>query len=602
MVWKIFLILSFLSFVIFPTVGLLHNKRAKRISERKNLTSFFFIGISLSAFFLFIPIYIDFFRDKGGDGNIINVILISVHNAIRLFVIDCDFEIIRNFAADIHGFGGTLYSTFSAVIYIAAPIMTAGFALSFFKNLSAYGKLFIQRNRTFYVFSELNDRSIALAESIVSTKKRKKAIIFTDVFEKDDEHSYEIEQRAKAINAILFKNDITTITFNRFGKKNTKKFFVIGEDENENINHAILLSKEYNDCANCDLFVFSSNIETELLLDKVGRGKIRIRRINDVRALIYRNLYEDGVKIFESAVDNGGKFKEINAVLIGLGKHGTEMLKALTWFCQMDGYTVNIDVFDKDKLAESRFKAQCPELMSDTFNGKYYPDEARYNIRIHSGVDTDTIEFTEKMRSMPETTYVFVALGTDDVNIRTAIRMRILCEQAHSKPTIQAVVYNTDKKLALSGISNFKNENYNIDFIGDEKTCYSEDVVLNSELEQTALRRHLKWSDSETEFYTYDYNYKSSMASAIHLKTRIRMGVPGADKAEEDLTDEERDIIQRLEHRRWSAYMRSEGYIYSGSTDKSTRNDLGKMHHDLVHFDDLSAEEKAKDSQVGTDG
>ena len=55
-----------------------------------------------------------------------------------------------------------------------------------------------------------------------------------------------------------------------------------------------------------------------------------------------------------------------------------------------------------------------------------------------------------------------------------------------------------------------------------------------------------------------------------------------------------------LEHRRWNAYMRSEGYIYSGSPKKSSRNDLGKMHNDLVCYAGLDEEEKRKDSRVGT--
>jgi len=46
--------------------------------------------------------------------------------------------------------------------------------------------------------------------------------------------------------------------------------------------------------------------------------------------------------------------------------------------------------------------------------------------------------------------------------------------------------------------------------------------------------------------------------------------------------------------------MRAEGYVFSGSSDKSSRNDLGKMHHDLVDFASLTEEEKRKDSRVGT--
>ena len=66
----------------------------------------------------------------------------------------------------------------------------------------------------------------------------------------------------------------------------------------------------------------------------------------------------------------------------------------------------------------------------------------------------------------------------------------------------------------------------------------------------------------------------------------------------EELTEEERDLLERLEHRRWSAYMRSEGYVYSGSTDASSRDDLAKMHNNLAPFDDLSEEDKRKDSVV----
>ena len=66
------------------------------------------------------------------------------------------------------------------------------------------------------------------------------------------------------------------------------------------------------------------------------------------------------------------------------------------------------------------------------------------------------------------------------------------------------------------------------------------------------------------------------------------------------LTAEEKAIIEPLEHRRWNAYMRAEGYVYSGSKEKESRNDLGKMHHDLVDFSSLTEEEKRKDSSVGT--
>ena len=118
--------------------------------------------------------------------------------------------------------------------------------------------------------------------------------------------------------------------------------------------------------------------------------------------------------------------------------------------------------------------------------------------------------------------------------------------------------------------------------------------MLGSDLEKIALERHLKWG-KEDEFWNYEYNYRSSMASAIHSKVRILCGIPGADKPEDQRTIAERDGIEVLEHRRWNTYMRSEGYVYSGSPDRASRNDLGKMHHDLIPFELLSEEDKRKD-------
>ena len=45
-----------------------------------------------------------------------------------------------------------------------------------------------------------------------------------------------------------------------------------------------------------------------------------------------------------------------------------------------------------------------------------------------------------------------------------------------------------------------------------------------------------------------------------------------------------------LEHKRWNAYMRSEGYSYAVN-----RNDMAKQHNCLVPFDKLNEDDKIKD-------
>lgn len=138
-------------------------------------------------------------------------------------------------------------------------------------------------------------------------------------------------------------------------------------------------------------------------------------------------------------------------------------------------------------------------------------------------------------------------------------------------------------------MKNFKGQEFNIDFIGDIDYSYSEEVILNSDVEKKALERHMKWG-KESDFWRYAYNYKSSVASAIHRKMKILCGIPGIEKNPEERTEEERWAIRKLEHCRWNAYMRSQGYCYA-----EKRNDLAKTHHCLVPFDELSEAEQKKD-------
>jgi hypothetical protein len=237
--------------------------------------------------------------------------------------------------------------------------------------------------------------------------------------------------------------------------------------------------------------------------------------------------------------------------------------------------------------------------MSPLYNGVEHPGEAQYRIKIHSNINAETATFAKAIAEIPNATFALVCLGKDQLNITTAVRLRMYFERQRIHPMIHAIVYNSQQKEALSSIRNFRQQAYDIDFLGDIETIYTEGMIIDSGLEKAALRRHLKWG-SEEDFWKNEYTYRSSAAAALHQRARIYCGIPGADKNETDLTMAERDIIEALEHRRWNAYMRAEGYVYSGSQDKSSRNDLAKMHHDLVDYVLLPEAEKRKDSKIGT--
>ena len=211
----------------------------------------------------------------------------------------------------------------------------------------------------------------------------------------------------------------------------------------------------------------------------------------------------------------------------------------------------------------------------------------------------ETASFAAEISAINRATFTFVSLGSDQRNITTASNLRMLFERVGCKSEIYAVLQNSAAKSTLEQATNYRGQAYNIHYIGDLESSYSVAVLIDSELEMKALARHLKWG-AEEDFWKYEYNYRSSMASAIHMHVRDQLNIPGANKAEEDLTEAEIAVLEPLEHCRWNAYMRSEGYVYSGSPDKSSRNDLAKMHHNLVVFETLNEEDKMKDRRVGS--
>ncbi|MBE6960792.1 MAG: hypothetical protein E7448_08770 [Ruminococcaceae bacterium] len=596
--WLICMLLSIGSVGLVALGVAAVNKNRGTKKQKISLFHTLFMGVFVAALIMFLPIH-----KAAAESTWLGywrTLLLSAFNAMQVFTIGCEYSVIKEGIEHCPDWLSSGYQVWASTILVVAPIFTFGFVLSLFKNLSAYWELALAHFKDLYIFSELNEKSLALAGNLKADKNRAKkiAVVFTDVFDNEDESTAELLETAKKLGAICFDKDVATVNFKKHSKKKNLRFFAMGNDETENLNKSLKLIEQYKDRENTNLYVFSTKVESELLLTAVDKGSLRVRRINEVRSLVNRMLHEQGHLLFEKARETADGTKQISAVVVGMGNHGTEMVKALTWYCQMDGYSIQINAFDQDPLAEDKFRALAPELMSPEYNGVVIPGEAQYQITVHSDMDVDTATFADAISKIKNATYVLVALGNDDVNINTAVKLRMYFERLRIHPVIQAIVYNSQQKKALEGIKNYRGQDYDIQFIGDIEEAFTEAVIMGSELEEDALRSHMKWG-SEEEFWAYEYNYRSSIASAIHRVARVQCHIPGAGKREAELTVEERDIIEDLEHRRWNAYMRAEGYIYSGSKDKSSRNDLAKMHNDLVDFGSLSDEIKRIDSRIG---
>ncbi len=582
--WALFLSLAILSLALAVILAIFGKRISKLFIEYLTPSRVLFFGTILAGVLLFVPSYYAEFAQS--PYSIAMTAIMSLSSSAQMVAIDADLAPITDGLSDFSGIFRNFYYFFAIVVYALAPVTSLSVVLSFFKNIAAKNSYMVHYNSDAYVFSELNEKSISLAQSLHSTDK-KAIIIFTNT----KDNSSELYSKAKAMSAICFDYDIVSVNFSHHNKRKKINFFIIGNNEAENTRIAIALRDEYAQTLPSIIYVFSSNIESEIQLSSGTRGKVIVKRVCDYESLVSHNLFTNGTKLFKNAVPvEGDNEKLISVAIIGFDKYAKAMTKALSWYCQMDGYKLTIDVFSGTTDAEELFSAECPELMSERYNGNFddYGD-ARYKITFHDNINFSKIDYTEEISKLSALSYAFVSVGNDDNNLAAAVKLRQLCERFGTKPIIQTIISNSEKKDALQGAKNYREQSYDIDYIGDIKSLYSADTIIGNEITKEALERHKKWGTEES-FWTFEYNSKSSIASAIHRRAKIDCKIAGINKSPEERTPEEKYNLRRLEHRRWNAYIRAEGYTYSNK-----RNDLAKTHNCLVTFDELPLSEKEKD-------
>jgi hypothetical protein len=527
-------------------------RRIRKIKGIVHFRYYLFAGVLLSAVALMIPFITISINGIGPvRDSCLHIVVSAVRNALQMFSLDAEYTGLIGVPETLSPFWmPAAYTYLLSAEFLLAPLLMFTIVMMFFRNITASFSYKCHLWSNVHVFSELNEESLALAKSIKNGHKWNHCIVFTDVPDDMEEEATRLIKEAKDLRAICFRKDILGPNFMIHLPWVWLKFYVIGKDEVKNIEQSAELMERYTKKRKCFLYIFTSRPECGYLLDtraakeKKKKDRVEVRRINAVSSLVSRTLYEDGYQLLYQTASGTGYKKKISVVLVGLGQHGMEMLKALTWYCRMYGYEVEINAFDKDKNARKRVLAACPELFKEKdawaelsermrdFCREYLelkqggePDTKKteegeeYNIHIHPDLDTESIEFVKILDTIDDPTYVLVALGDDEKNIRTAVDLRTLFEQKGKAPKIQAIVYNSNECRILKDLKNFKKQAYNIDFIGDVDSSYTESVLINSDLEKAGRAVHMDYNQAEIQqFYDFEYNYRSSCASAIHSR------------------------------------------------------------------------------------
>ena len=474
------------------------------------------------------------------------------------------------------------YTWYAAVLNVLAPALgtalVADFLLEFFPGLHHWFAKSVFMRETYY-FSELNDKSIALATSVLKNSSRKVNIIFTDAYVDDEEErSSERFADAKALGAICLKKDLLHIRFSR-GKKKPIKLFLIDEEESSNLQTLDTLLKNTLSIAyKTEIYIFSSDRiyshledEVSFILNQKGADARKsypaVIPINGVRNMTFTlfmgcPLYEP---LIDKAADADGK-KTLTVTILGSGAIGTEFFLATYWCGQMLDCKLHVNVISKEKQNQSgnrpgdgdfegRINYINPDilqtadpaspLLRHTCGDDRTEPYFTYNYiesDVFSGDFLSTLQkpFREgEADSLLDTDYFIVALGSDEENFAVADRIRQLVGAHHlwdapdRKTVIGYVIYHSELCRTLNENSrhrhgkNAKHADVYMRAFGSLEEVYGVDNPFFGEMakgvhaigEAYDANRNEKKTDKERNTRFKDiYSHQSNLARRIHRK------------------------------------------------------------------------------------
>ncbi len=585
----------------------------KKRNDLKNYSLIITASISLALSVLSFPYYLKKYND----------LLLAFLSGIRYgpsaitMKVENDLIPVLELAEPLASF----YKTFLYLLYIAAPISASVVIISYSRFLTE--SLRGMFAKTIHVFSDLNEQSISIAESIPS-QGRKSLVLFCNIDKVNDES---LKTRARRINALLINRKDTDIYL---FKNHRYEFYEIQGSNNTSISSLwnlcshLLKEKNYqqeNVVVRC--FMSRELLEYTRRIDRTYGEKVYIRYID-----------EDSVTTMEllrQVKDRVVLNRKHELVILGSSKIANEIVSSYLYLMQEPESSCTIHVIDKDgEKMLRKMKLESPEIINGDLSiykdNKVYK-EKNYDIRFHCCA-ADDWSAMEILGQITDPELICTCTEDDKVNYDLAQNIKRFYASSNNQlkyPLIAALVRSPE-------INKMVKDDTDIIYFGNYEHCYSYSRIINPDLETVAKRTHLAYmsgtiedvfnkSASEQEkilrdtgYYSYQ-NIDSSMAEGLTLEYRYAyiLSLKDDDSVSDDefverwLKDEENlRTIGNSEHNRWMAYERLQGWrkptveqeeiIVAASNGKRVKDNEMLLHPAIVNVEDLPEAEKTADA------
>ena len=201
---------------------------------------------------MFVPVYYLSYSFED-PWTLFRPLLLSIHNAMRVFILDGEFDFLTKSIQGLNGLLHVLFSLYAALLYVAAPVIfTFTIFLSIFRDSFAEIQLKTHRKEPLYVFSCLNEESAAMAMSILpqntegeSNQDTRCMIVFCNVPQDEENREAQVslipKTSAKHVYILFTRKSVEELDTSRFEKEIS--FFLMDREEEKNLQDADALSK-----------------------------------------------------------------------------------------------------------------------------------------------------------------------------------------------------------------------------------------------------------------------------------------------------------------------------------------------------------------------
>ncbi len=516
-----------------------------------------------------------------------------------------------------------IYIVINYIAFELAPILASGLIISFVGDIGERMRLLLQFSPKCYVFSEINENSLALAAGI-QKKPGKKTMVFCNG--KNIDH--DTVEKAKSMGGIVLHKPCDNFKIRKRFK--SYEFCLISTNEDKNILLAeTIVHKHANDRKAkiiINAFVESGtnvNFLESAVKNGTGSADIELRCIDEIALFCNHLIFNH--PLYRTKDIN----KTISVAIIGCGRTGMRMLKTAYWAGQIYDHTLKIRVYDKNADdRQSEFYRQCPGLK----------DEKAIKF-VNADVSKDTFkDHLLDSKNSDDATYIVVAMDNDQMNLSIAEELyRIYRQHFNFQEDRMPEIFTRVRSQVKSGAYDQNMaflEKRHIHLFGSTASVFSDKTLFDTELENLAFAVHLayqgklqldpkspEYAKIRKEFCTSEYDRRSSMAVALHIPAKLSICnmIPQTD--DHILTAENIKLYiantvhnpllcHRLavnEHHRWNAFMLSEGYQSAtiqqmhqyAEAVGNHKDDLSMLHPCITEWKELDKLEQEYNSTYG---